>query len=97
MSYRSQLDTQLAARGLELKPFLEIGNTDVICDLVARGMGMSFLPEFVARRQLVEGEIVRVNVEGVDARLYRQLISSKGKWMTPTMQAMIDLICGKAD
>lgn len=97
MSYRSQLDTQLAARGLELKPFLEIGNTDVICDLVARGMGMSFLPEFVARRQLVEGEIVRVNVEGVDARLYRQLIYSKGKWMTPTMQAMIDLICEKTD
>ena len=95
MSYRSQLDAQLAARGLELKPFLEIGNTDVICRLVSEGLGLSFLPEFVARRRIEEGSIVRLNVEELELSLHRQLIYSRGKWMTPAMQAMIDLICAE--
>ena len=55
-------------------------------------MGLSFLPEFVVRDQLTRGTIVRLNVEGVEASLWRQLIYHKGKWMTPAMQAMIDII-----
>ena len=93
-SYRSQLDAQLAARDLEIKPVLEIGNTDVICKLVEKGMGLAFLPEYVARAALDAGRVKRLNVEGVDVKLYRQLIYSKGKWITPAMQAMIALICG---
>lgn len=92
MSYRSQLDAQLAERDLELKPFLEMGNTDVISRLVADGMGLSFLPEFVVRDRLEGGSIVRLNVEGVNVQLFRQLIYSKGKWMTPAMQALINLL-----
>lgn len=92
MSYRSQLDTQLAERGLELNPFLELGNTDVIARLVEQGMGLSFLPEFVVRGQLAAGSVVRLNVADVDIVLWRQLIYHKGKWMTPAMEAMIDLI-----
>ena len=92
MSYRSQLDTQLAERGLELVPFLELGNTDVIARLVERGMGLSFLPEFVVRESLERGAVVRLNIEGIGVELCRQLIYHKGKWMTPAMQAMIDVI-----
>lgn len=95
-SYRSQLDAQLAARDLEIKPVLEIGNTDVICKLVEKGMGLAFLPEYVAHAALDAGRVKRLNVEGVDVKLYRQLIYSKGKWITPAMQAMIALICGGA-
>ena len=92
MSYRSQLDAQLAKRSTALNPFLELGNTDVIARLVAQGMGLSFLPEFVVRDQLAQGTIVRLNVEGISVELWRQVIYHKGKWMTPAMQAMIDII-----
>ena len=92
MSYRSQLDAQLAKRSMALNPFLELGNTDVIARLVAQGMGLSFLPEFVVRDQLAQGTIVRLNVEGISVELWRQVIYHKGKWMTPAMQAMIDII-----
>ena len=92
MSYRSQLDAQLAKRSMALNPFLELGNTDVIARLVAQGMGLSFLPEFVVRDQLAQGTIVRLNVEGISVELWRQVIYHKSKWMTPAMQAMIDII-----
>ena len=64
----------------------------VIARLVEQGMGLSFLPEFVVRGQLAAGSVVRLNVADVDIVLWRQLIYHKGKWMTPAMEAMIDLI-----
>ena len=46
----------------------------------------------MVREQIARGAIARLNVEGVDVTLWRQLIYHKGKWMTPAMQAMIDII-----
>ena len=93
LSYRQKLDTLLAREGLQITPFLEISNTDVIVRLVKGGMGLSFLPEFVAREALQRGDVARLDVAGIDIALCRQLIYHRGKWITPAMQAMIDLIC----
>lgn len=93
MSYRSQLDACLSRRGLEIQPFLEIGNPELIARMVADGMGLSFLPEFVVAESVRRGEVVRLEVEGFSAELWRQLIYHKGKWISPAMQAMIDLLC----
>ena len=96
LSYRGKLDALLAREGLQITPFLEISNTDVIVRLVKSGAGLSFLPEFVAHEAIERGDVARLNVEGLDIALYRQLIYHRGKWITPAMQAMIDLICQEA-
>ena len=93
MSYRMHLDNQLAQMDLALEPFLEIGNTDVIVKLLLNNMGVSFLPEFVVKDQLESGELVRLDVPEIQVQLCRQLFCHKGKWITPAMQAMIDLLC----
>jgi len=93
MSYRAQLDHQLAERDMEIKPFLEIGNTDVIMRLVESGLGISFLPEFVAHSRIEAGTAVRLDIKDVSVELWRQLIYYRNKWMTPAMRALIDLIC----
>lgn len=93
MSYRSQLDECLARSGLEIQPFLEIGNPEIIARMVAAGMGLSLLPEFIVAGHIRQGEIVRLEVEGFSAELWRQLIYHRGKWISPAMQAMIDLLC----
>lgn len=93
MSYRSQLDTQLARQGLAIEPFLEMGNTEIIARLLKNTDWITFLPEFVLRSRLEDCSLVRLDVDGVNVELYRQLIYHKGKWITPAMQAMIDLLC----
>ena len=93
LSYRQKLDTLLAREGMQITPILEISNTDLIVRLVESGMGLSFLPEFVAHDALARGDVARLDVAGVDIELCRQLIYHRGKWITPAMQAMIDLIC----
>lgn len=97
MSYRMHLDNQLAQMDLDIEPFLEIGNTDVIVKLLLQNMGISFLPEFVVRETLESGELVKLDVRDVQVQLSRQLICHKGKWITPAMQAMIDMLCEEAE
>lgn len=93
MSYRSQLDTQLAKIGISIDPLLEMGNTDVIVQMLPSNNWITFLPEFVMREQLENGSIVKLDISCVDVELYRQVMYHKGKWITPAMQAMIDLLC----
>lgn len=92
MSYRHQLDQALAGRGLELTPDLELGNTEILKKLVLNGMGLSYLPKFVVQKELDERQMVALDVKDFSAKIWRQLIEHKGKWITPAMKAMTDLI-----
>ncbi len=94
MSYRSQLDVQLARLGLSIEPILEIGNTDVIASLIENSSDrIAFIPEFVISEQIKAGTIVKLDINDIHVELYKQLIYHKGKWITPAMQAMIDMLC----
>lgn len=55
MSYRDELDQWLASRRLTLRPCLETGSAVLLEQLVERGMGLSFLPEFIVRDALAAG------------------------------------------
>ena len=62
MSYRDALDQCLAAHGLQLQPYLELGSAALLCQMVERGMGLSFLPEYIVRAALAAGTLARLNV-----------------------------------
>ena len=92
MSYRDALSEALEARALSPKPFLEVGNTDLICKLLRRGIGVSYLPEYLVQADLQCGALVRLSVNLPEFRLWRQMFCHRDKWITPQMQAMIDLV-----
>ena len=62
MSYRDALDQCLAARGLAIHPYLELGSAALLCQMVEQGMGLSFLPEYIVRPALAAGRLARLNV-----------------------------------
>lgn len=92
MSYRDALTERLSMRGLELRPFLEVGNTNLICQLLRSGIGISFLPEYLVREYLLDGSLVRLPVADPSICMWRQMFCHRDKWITPQMQAMIDLV-----
>lgn len=92
MSYRDQLDQYLASQNMELTPFLEMGDTDVICRLVEENMGISFLPEYTVKESIKNGKITKLDVNECSIKVYRQLLCRKDKFITPQMQAMFDLM-----
>ena len=94
MSYERLLEERLAKESLEIRPALEIGSADMICRLVERGMGLSFLPDYVTEEAVRGGRIVRLDVPGFEVDLWKQLLYHRGKWMSLPMRAAIDHLSG---
>jgi len=89
MSYRRLLDEWLAQDGLEIRPVLEIGSAHTICTLVEAGVGMSFLPDYVTESAVRKGTVVRLDVQGFEPELWKQILYHREKWLSPPMQAVI--------
>ena len=92
MSYRDALDQRLAARGLAIHPYIELGSASLLCQMVERGMGLSFLPEYIVCPALSAGRLARLRVPDCTVTMHRQLFYHKDKWLTPQMKAFIALV-----
>ena len=95
MSYRRLMDEKLASMSLEIKPVLEVGNADLICTLVEQGMGISFLPDFVTQKAVEEGKLCYLNTEEFEIDIWKQLLYHRDKWVTDSMQYVIDFLAEK--
>ena len=94
MSYRRLLDEWLAKDSVEIQPVLENGSADVICRLVEDGIGMSFLPDYVTEAGVQRGAIVRLEVEGFEPELWKQLLYHCDKWLSRPMESVIEYLSG---
>lgn len=92
VSYRYAVEQALAERGIELHPFLEIGNTSVITRFLLQNRGISFLPEYVVRDELVSGRLVILDTECPEIKMWSQLAYHRSKYVTPQMRAFMELL-----
>ena len=89
MSYRRLLEQYLAKKSLQIDPILEIGNTDLICRLVEKGIGIAFLPDYVTEQSLKEGKIVRLPIDGFSIEIWKQLLYHRNKSLTPPIKTVM--------
>lgn len=92
VSYTYVLEKFLASKDTNIEPFLEIGSTNVVIDLIKRNKAIAFLPHYVVERDIAEGNLVKLNVEGGKITLYNQVHYHKSKWITPQMEEFIRLL-----
>lgn len=92
IGYRRILEEHMTREDLPLHPIMEVGRTDIIVSMLEKGLGISFLPDFVTQKKVEEGKLVYLNVQGVRAQVWKQLIYHKNKWVTKSMRALIDYI-----
>ena len=92
MSYRDALDQCMAAHGLAIHPYRELGSAALLCQMVEQGMGLSFLPEYIVRSALADGRLARLNVPDCTVMMHRQLFYHRDKWVTPQMNVFIELV-----
>lgn len=90
-SYRFMLDQYLAAQEMEIRPFLEIGNTQFIISLLRSNLGVSLLPEFIIKKDLQSSDLAALKVKDFYMRTWLQIVYHKDKWVTKEMQAFIEL------
>ncbi len=92
MSYRRLMDEKLASLSLEITPLLEIGNTDLICNLIDQDMGISFLPDYVTDKHVKSGKMVRLHIDGFEIDIWKQLLYHRDKWVSPQMQIVMNYL-----
>lgn len=90
MSYRRLMDEKLAEMSLEIKPILEIGSTRIICELVEKGMGISFLPDYVTKERVEEGTLSYLTVDDFEIVVWKQLLYHRDKWISPQIRSVLD-------
>ncbi len=90
MSYRRLLDEKLARDSRHIHPVLETGRADLICSLVEKDVGLTFLPDYVTEAGVRSGGLVRLNVPDFRIVVWKQLLYRREKWISLQMQAMID-------
>lgn len=90
-SYRFILEQYLAAQSMTIRPFLEIGNTEFIINLLRANMGLSFLPRFTIEADIESGRLAALDAKDFDMRIWRQIVYHKDKWVTREMSAFIEL------
>lgn len=92
ISYRKILDEHLSRKSLEMIPYLEIGDTSLICRLVEQGMGISFLPDFVTEDLVQKKRICRLNTPEISVHIWKQLLHHREKWVSPEMNSVIEYL-----
>ncbi len=90
-AYRYDLEQQLAGKGLEIHPILEIGNTETIIKLLKKGMGVSFLPRFTVQRELESHTLQQIDTDLPGVSMHHQLLYHKSKWITKQMKVFMEL------
>lgn len=71
---------------------VEIDNIFVIAELVEKGMGLAFLPEYAVQKRLEEGTLVKLDVDIPPQIYYSQVLCHKSRWMSPFMAGLIEMI-----
>jgi DNA-binding transcriptional LysR family regulator len=92
ISYRKKLDDIIAEHNEFIIPTYEIGNVQVIKELILNSFGIGFIPEFVVQKELDQKLILPISNPDFPISISRQLICHKGKALTPAMNALINFI-----
>ena len=71
---------------------IEVDNVFVIAELIKKGMGLAFLPEYAVLKQIEEGTLAKLDVDMEPQTYYSQILCHKNRWLSPFMAGFIEMI-----
>ena len=90
---RDALDEALRAIGVQqLDVAMEVGSTDAIVEILARGRHVSFLPRFAVAQDVAQGKLARVKVTGFRIMRMLWVARNRSKLDHPVAEAFIKLL-----
>ena len=89
--YRQELEEMAANEDAVISPSIEIDNTMTLMELVQRGLGVSFLPNYIFQESISGKKLSILNVRGCNRKFWCQIFHHRNKWVSPAMRAFINL------
>jgi DNA-binding transcriptional LysR family regulator len=93
--YRKKLDMQLASANIRPQHITEFSSVEAIKQCVHAGMGLGLLPEVVIASELKKRQFAVLNWNGAKMSIATHIVWHKDKWMSPGMQAFLDVVKAK--
>jgi DNA-binding transcriptional LysR family regulator len=91
-NYRLALEKDLEHAGIRLKAVLEIGQIEVIKQLVIHNSGITLLPLVSVQKEIQAGELVVLPWRGTEVQMNAFLVYHKNKWLNDSMKAFMTLV-----
>ncbi|MDD2971851.1 MAG: LysR family transcriptional regulator [Lachnospiraceae bacterium] len=88
--YRKLFERNLLAHNIQPKIILATGSVPVIKMSTLAGLGACVIPALVVQKELENKELVRLDYD-IDCPVYAQLLHHKDKWISPSLQAFIEI------
>ncbi len=89
---RRWMELELAKSGVEVNnPVAELDSPGAIKYSLFSQLGVSILPDYSVNRELDRGELVKLDIEGVDLVRPIKLIRQKDRILGPVQQAFLDM------
>lgn len=93
-NFRMMLVSALTKQGIFPDVALETVNKEILKNFAAHGMGIAFLPDITAKKDLESGRLCRLELTDHEFMVCVQLMMHKDKIMSPAMQAFVrDFFC----
>lgn len=89
---RELLEAALTAHGLAVDPVWESVSTEAIRSAVEAGLGLSVLPADLVARDVAEGRLARLEVDGLELARDLLVIRHRRKAVSPAMAALLALM-----
>ncbi len=90
-TYRMLFERKLADEGIRIAPPAEFHSVVAIKECVKAGLGLSLLPMVAIESELKSGALVALPWQGDSLDMVTQLIWHRDKWVSPTMQAFLEV------
>ncbi|MFD2611475.1 LysR family transcriptional regulator [Paenibacillus gansuensis] len=91
-NYRIMLEKVLRAKGITYRIGLELGNPEAIKRCVMAGSGISLLPRMAAAEEIRRGELIALPFTHPEIRLDLQMVIHPKKWISHSLQELIELL-----
>ncbi|GAB6991274.1 LysR family transcriptional regulator [Paenibacillus pini] len=95
-SYRALLEHHLASQRIYKSSDLEFWSIETIKNCVIAGLGISLLPLVSVRSEIESGKLIRLPWDDSPCRVATQMVYHPDKWMSPALQAFINLTRSEA-
>lgn len=100
-NFRIKIDKAAAEQGFEIAPLIDVNHTSVIVDALLADNGVSYLAEFIVKKNLEKGELVKLETDEAYNKTWIQLVYHKNKILTPQIKIFMEIarkkLLGDAD
>ncbi|HEV2580052.1 MAG TPA: LysR family transcriptional regulator [Ktedonobacteraceae bacterium] len=91
---RETIEHVFLHQGVQIQPLLTLPDNEAIKQMVMNGVGAAFVSELAVRRELANGELVRIPISGVELRPQLSLVRRADKHLSRAADAFCALLRG---